>query len=251
MAKTIKSVELQDVPVEKKLKQLYELQCIDSKINELLVLRGELPIEVKDLERVTDDIKLQMKGYDEDIKELNASVSQKKKDINTAENLIGKYKAQIDDVRNNREHESLTKEIEFQMLEIELCEKKIREFGYAIDDRKKSKEALAANLSEKQKTLEDKQNALQEITNETKREVDELNKQANACRKHIEDRLLIAYDRVRGNARNGLAVVLVKRGACGGCFNKIPPQRQVDIKLNKKIAVCEYCGRFLVSEDLI
>ena len=115
MAKTIKSVELQDVPVEKKLKQLYELQCIDSKINELLVLRGELPIEVKDLERVTDDIKLQMKGYDEDIKELNASVSQKKKDINTAENLIGKYKAQIDDVRNNLEHESLTKEIEFQM----------------------------------------------------------------------------------------------------------------------------------------
>jgi predicted nucleic acid-binding Zn-ribbon protein len=246
-----KNTELQELPVEQKLKQLYELQCIDSKIDALMVMRGELPLEVKDLEKACADVVAQLKACDAEVAELDGLINQERNNIKTSTFLIEKYKKQIDGVRNNREHESLSKEIEFQMLEIELCEKKIKEHGVSIEIKRRDKNDLNKVLVEKQKTFAVKQGALEEITAETKKEVDELKKQTTVSRRTIEDRLLAVYDRLRGSFRNGLAVVLVKRGACGGCFNKIPPQRQVDIKLNKKVAFCEYCGRFLVSIDLV
>jgi predicted nucleic acid-binding Zn-ribbon protein len=237
--------------VEEKLKQLYDLQCIDSKIDALRVLQGELPLEVKDLEREIAEIGEQLNKCNEGIKEVEELIAQEKEKIFTSNALISRYKTQIDEVRNNREHEALQKEIEFQHLEIELSEKKIRSYGDAIVKKEEQKAELDVKSVERGKNLLDKQNALEEIINETKKEVDALRSESDKCRISIDIHLLAAYDRVRSNARNGLAVVLVQRGACGGCFYHLPPQRQVDIKMSKKITVCEYCGRFLVSEDII
>jgi predicted nucleic acid-binding Zn-ribbon protein len=242
---------MQESPVEDKLKQLYDLQCIDSKIDALLVLQGELPLEVKDLEKEIAEIDAQRTTCKDGIGEVEALIAQEKGKITTSKGLIERYKVQIDEVRNNREHESLSKEIEFQKLEVELSEKKIRSYGDAIERKREQHAELDAKIGERRKILKEKQNALSEITSETQKEVDKLRADAADSRKFIDETLLASYDRVRSNARNGLAVVLVQRGACGGCFYNIPPQTQVDIKLNKKIAICEYCGRFLVSEDVV
>jgi predicted nucleic acid-binding Zn-ribbon protein len=241
----------QNVPVEIKLKQLYDLQCIDSKIDALTVLQGELPLEVKDLEAETADLNAQQKETTTEIKEVEALIAQEKGKITTSHTLIEKYKVQIDEVRNNREHESLSKEIEFQTLEIELSEKKISGYVLAIEKKNEHKAELAEKLSEKQKILKEKKAKLHEITSETQKEIDELRAESNKQRVPIDENLLATYDRVRGSAHNGYAVVRVQRGACGGCYYNLPPQRQVDIKMNKKVALCEYCGRFLVNEDIV
>jgi predicted nucleic acid-binding Zn-ribbon protein len=228
---------------------LYELQLVDSKIDEIIHLRGELPLEVQDLEDEIGGLETRMKNYQSEAREMESMVLKKKNDIETSKALIKKYSEQQKNVRNNREFDSLSKEIEFQTLEIELSEKKIKEFSFQAKEKKKLVEETTTTLNDKKIALETKQKELKEITNETQREEDELRKISEGYKDKIEARLYTAYQRIRANARNGLAVVSVRRDACGGCFNRIPPQRQVDIKLSKKIIVCEYCGRILIDAD--
>ncbi|MDR2813713.1 MAG: C4-type zinc ribbon domain-containing protein [Prevotellaceae bacterium] len=251
MAKTKTVTDAIDVPIENKLKFLYELQLIDSKIDEIIRLRGELPLEVQDLEDEIGGLETRMKNYQSEAREMESMVQKKKSDIETSKALIKKYNEQRDNVRNNREFDSLSKEIEFQTLEIELSEKKIKEFSFQAKDKKRLVEETTNVFNDKKIALETKQQELQEITNETQREEDDLRKTSEAYKGKIELRLYNAYQRIRNNARNGLAVVSVRRDACGGCFNRIPPQRQVDIKLSKKIIVCEYCGRILIDADAL
>jgi predicted nucleic acid-binding Zn-ribbon protein len=249
MAKTKIATDTIDVPIENKLKFLYELQLVDSKIDEIIRLRGELPLEVQDLEDEIGGLETRVKNYQAEAREMESMVLKKKNDIETSKALIQKYSEQQKNVRNNREFDSLSKEIEFQTLEIELSEKKIREFSFQAKEKKRLVEETTNILNDKKIALEAKQKELEEITNETQREEDEFRKSSEAYKDKIESRLYNAYQRIRTNARNGLAVVSVSRDACGGCFNRIPPQRQVDIKLSKKIIVCEYCGRILIDAD--
>ncbi|MDR1227041.1 MAG: C4-type zinc ribbon domain-containing protein [Prevotellaceae bacterium] len=245
-----KTVDFNEVSVESKLKLLYELQSIDSKIDGIITLRGELPLEVKDLEDEAVDLEVRMANNEAEAHEMESMVAKKKNDIEESKTLIKKYKEQQNSVRNNREFDSLSKEVEFQTLEIELSEKRIKEFTFQAKEKKRLAEETAQLLADKKIALEAKRQELCEITNETQKEEDELRAESDACKEKVEPRLLQAYERTRSNANNGLAVVMVNRDACGGCFNKIPPQRQVDIKLSKKIIVCEYCGRILVSPEL-
>jgi predicted nucleic acid-binding Zn-ribbon protein len=249
MAKTKIAAETIDLPIETKLKYLYELQLIDSKIDEIIRLRGELPLEVQDLEDEIGGLETRAKNYQAEAREMESMVLKKKNDIETSKTLIKKYGEQQKNVRNNREFDSLSKEIEFQTLEIELSEKKIKEFSFQAKEKKRLVEETNSILNDKKIALETKQKELEEITNETQREEDELRKSSDMYKEKIESRLYSAYQRIRANARNGLAVASVSRDACGGCFNRIPPQRQVDIKLSKKIIVCEYCGRILINAD--
>ncbi|MDR1023620.1 MAG: C4-type zinc ribbon domain-containing protein [Prevotellaceae bacterium] len=249
--KTKTVIDAIDVPIENKLKFLYELQLVDSKIDEIVHLRGELPLEVQDLEDEIAGLETRIKNYQAEAREMESMVLKKKNDIETAKALIKKYGEQQKNVRNNREFDSLSKEIEFQTLEIELSEKKIKEFSFQHKEKKRLVEETSGVLSDKKIALEAKQKELKEITDETQREEDDLRKKSEAYKGKIESRLYSAYQRIRSNARNGLAVVSVSRDACGGCFNRIPPQRQVDIKLSKKIIVCEYCGRILIDADAL
>jgi len=242
-----KAVDTHEMSVEDKLKALFELQSIDSSIDNIKMLRGELPLEVQDLEDEIEGLQTRINNYLNEVKELEETIVQKKNEIVDAQALITKYKEQQNNVRNNREYDSLSKEIEFQSLEIELCEKRIKEFTQQIADKNKVVGESKGNFDERQIDLENKQNELKGIVEETSKEEDELHNKSTSCENVIEARLLTAYKRIRGNARNGLAVVTVERDACGGCFNKIPPQRQLDIRFRKKIIVCEYCGRILVD----
>ncbi|MDR1417490.1 MAG: C4-type zinc ribbon domain-containing protein [Prevotellaceae bacterium] len=251
MAKTKTVTDAIDVPIENKLKFLYELQLVDSKIDEIIHLRGELPLEVQDLEDEIAGLETRIKNYQSEAREMESMVLKKKNDIETAKMLIKKYGEQQKNVRNNREFDSLSKEIEFQSLEIELSEKKIKEFSFQSKEKKRLVEETSGILSDKKIALEVKQKELKEITDETQREEDDLRKNSEEYKDKIESRLYSAYRRIRANARNGLAVVSVSRDACGGCFNRIPPQRQVDIKLSKKIIVCEYCGRILIDAEVL
>ncbi len=216
----------------------------------LKILRGELPLEVQDLEDEIEGLQTRVSKYDEDIEALEKSIAGKKQEISNAQDLIKKYEEQQNNVRNNREYDSLSKEIEFQTLEIELCEKRIREFAVQIDEKKVVIEESTGVLNERKLDLETKNKELGDIIDETKKEEDVLEKKSGKLDEIIESRLSTAYRKIRGNARNGLAVVPVERDACGGCFNKIPPQRQLDIASRKKIIVCEYCGRILVDAKM-
>jgi predicted nucleic acid-binding Zn-ribbon protein len=251
MAKTKTATDATDVPIENKLRFLYELQHVDSKIDEIIHLRGELPLEVQDLEDEIAGLETRMKNYQSEAREMESMVLKKKNDIETSKALIKKYNEQQKNVRNNREFDSLSKEVEFQTLEIELSEKKIKEFSFQVKEKKGLVEKTSNVLNDKKLALEAKRKELKEITNETQREEDELRKVSEGYKDKIENRLYTAYQRIRANARNGLAVVSVSRDACGGCFNRIPPQRQVDIKLSKKIIVCEYCGRILIDAEAL
>ena len=239
-----------DLTVEEKLKALFELQLVDSKIDDIKRLRGELPLEVQDLEDEIEGLQTRIQKYEEDLVTLEDSISSKKNEIKEAQSLIKKYTEQQNNVRNNREFDSLSKEIEFQTLEIELCEKRIKEFSVKIEEKKaiitESKEILEDRTGD----LETKRNELNSITSETQKEEEEYENKSLAIQEIIEDRLLNAYKKIRANARNGLAVVPVQRDACGGCFNKIPPQRQLDVRSRKKIIVCEYCGRIFVDPEM-
>ena len=239
-----------DLSVEEKLKTLFQLQTALSSIDEKRALRGELPLEVQDLEDEIEGLTTRMDKIKNEIDEFQRAITQKKGEIADAEASVARYKAQLDEVKNNREYDTLSKEIEFQTLEIELCNKKIREANTRIQEKN---EELAQNkevIAEKEKDLEVKREELEEIVTETRAEEEKLKEKVKDLESKIENRLLTSFKRIRKNARNGLGIVYVQRDACGGCFNKIPPQRQLDIKMHKKIIVCEYCGRIMIDPEL-
>ncbi|MBR0042900.1 MAG: hypothetical protein IJP36_07930 [Bacteroides sp.] len=240
----------QELTVEQKLKALYQLQTMLSKIDEIKTLRGELPLEVEDLEDDVAGLTTRIERIKSEIAELKQAVATKRVEIETAKATIVKYKEQQENVRNNREYDFLTKEIEFQTLEIELCEKRIREFTFQEQEKGKELENSEALLDERNKDLELKKTELEEIVAETKQEEEKLREKVKELEVKIEPRLLQSFKRIRKNSRNGLGIVYVQRDACGGCFNKIPPQRQLDIRLRKKIIVCEYCGRIMIDPEL-
>ena len=246
-----KSAELTEISVEEKLHALYKLQTIKSEIDKIRTLRGELPLEVQDLEDEIEGLQTRIEKYEQEVKSLETNISSKKNEITGAKELIKKYEEQQNNVRNNREFESLSKEIEYQTLEIELCEKRIREFTAQIADKKSIIDESSTKLSERSGDLDTKKKELDEIVADTKKEEEDFAKEATQVETVIEDRLLTAFKKIRKNARNGLAVVSVERNACGGCFNNIPPQRQLDIKSRKKVIVCEYCGRILADKDIL
>ena len=222
-----------DLTVEDKLKALYELQMVDSKIDDIKRMRGELPLEVQDLEDEIEGLQTRVQNYEDDVVSLEESISNKKNEIKESQALIKKYTEQQNNVRNNREFDSLSKEIEFQTLEIELSEKRIKEYSIKIEDKKAIITESKVVLEDRTEDLEVKKNELDSITSETQKEEEELGKKSLKLQEVIEDRLVNAYRKIRGNARNGLAVVSVQRDACGGCFNKIPPQRQLDVRSRK------------------
>lgn len=246
MAKATKS----DNVVEQKLSALYELQKIHSSLDRIHTVRGELPLEVEDLEDEIEGLRTRKEKLEEEVKELEFSIGEKRNAILSSGELMKKYEGQQQKVRNNREFDSLSKEIEFQSLEIQLAEKRIKEFQFSLANKKEILEESAAVLEGREKDLELKKSELDSITSETEKEEKDLIKKAEKAEKEIDERLITAYKRIRGNAKNGLAVVAVDRDACGGCFNKIPPQRQLDIKTHKKIIVCEHCGRILVDVSI-
>lgn len=239
-----------DLSVEEKLKTLYQLQTTLSAIDEKRALRGELPLEVQDLEDEIAGLTIRIEKIKNDIKEFQSAVVQKKAEINEAQASVERYKEQLNDVKNNREYDTLSKEIEFQSLEIELCNKKIREANVKIEEKNRDLENNEELIKDRRVALEEKKNELDEIMDETRAEEDKLKEKAKELELKIEPRLLASFKRIRKNARNGLGIVYVQRDACGGCFNKIPPQRQLDIKMHKKIIVCEYCGRIMIDPEL-
>lgn len=245
MAKKIK-----EMSVEEKLKTLYQLQATLSAIDEKRALRGELPLEVEDLEDEVAGLATRIEKITREIEEFKKAVAQKRNDIELAKSSVARYKEQLNEVSNNRQYDTLTKEIEFQELEIDLCQKKIKEADQKIAERTQDAERAEQAITERKKDLEMKRAELDEIMSETRAEEEQLREKADDLELRIEPRLLQSFKRIRKNARNGLGVVYVQRDACGGCFNKIPPQRQLDIKMHKKIIVCEYCGRILVDPEL-
>lgn len=238
----------EQLSVEEKLQHLYELQRIDTEIDKIKTLRGELPLEVQDLEDELAGLETRLENLRNEIAEADKNISTKKQEITKSEELIKKYTEQLDNVRNNREYDALTKEVEFQQLEIELHNKRIREAQKIKTDKEESLEIANKQYEEKKTDLEAKQSELDDIIAETHKDEEALTQKSEELSKNIEERLLTAYRKIRNNARNGLAVVTVDRDACGGCFNKIPPQRQLDIRSRKKIIVCEYCGRILIDK---
>ncbi len=239
-----------DLSVEERLKTLYQLQTMLSGIDEKRALRGELPLEVEDLEDEIEGLTTRIEKIQNDINEYQQAVSQKKGEIENAKASVERYKKQLEDVKNNREYDTLSKEIEFQTLEIELCNKKIKEANYKIEEKKGELAQNEEIIEDRRQALDLKKSELEEIMEETRAEEDKLKLKVRELEARIEPRLLTSFKRIRKNARNGLGVVYVQRDACGGCFNKIPPQRQLDIKMHKKIIVCEYCGRILIDPEL-
>ena len=237
--------------VEQKLKALYELQTIHTAIDQIRTVRGELPMEVADLEDDVAGLETRIHKIKDEINEFEDQITSKKNLMKTAVQLIKKYEEQQNNVKNNREYEAISKEIEIQGLEIQVAEKKIKEYTYEIGNKTKVLETAQTALEERRKDLDIKKAELDTITKETEKEEDVLLKKAAKAEKDIEERLLVAYNKLRGNAKNGLAVVTIKRDSCAGCFNQIPPQRQMDIRQRKKIIVCEHCGRILVDDGFV
>ena len=239
-----------DLTVEEKLKALYQLQTTLSSIDENRALRGELPLEVEDLEDEIAGLNTRIEKIQHEIEQFDHAVSQKQQEIEDANASLERYHAQLETVSNNREYDTLSKEIEFQELEIELCNKKIREGQYKIRDCESDLHKAEALKADREKGLVEKRSELEDIMAETREEEERLTEKALELEKKIEPRLLASFKRIRKGARNGLGIVYVQRDACGGCFNKIPPQRQLDIKMHKKIIPCEYCGRILIDPEL-
>jgi uncharacterized protein len=252
MAEERKQVnEVAELTIEEKLRALYKLQVINSEIDKIRTLRGELPLEVQDLEDEIAGLETRIEKLQEEVKSIESAINSKKNDIVNSKTLIKKYQDQQNNVRNNREFDSLSKEIEYQTLEIELSEKRIKEFSFQEKEKSELINDSIKNLDERKNDLNLKKSELEDITSDTQKEEEQLLKKRQEFEEIIEERLLTAYKKIRKNARNGLAVVSVERDACGGCFNQIPPQRQLDIRSRKKIIVCEYCGRILVDMDLV
>ena len=249
VAEKAKAGDIAEMSVEEKLKALYDLQQVDTEIDKIKILRGELPLEVQDLEDEIEGLETRIGNIEAEVKSLQEAISKKNNEVVNAQSLIKKYEEQQNNVRNNREYDSLSKEIEFQTLEIELAEKRKKEFSEQVEEKEQHIADSNIVLEERKGDLSNKKAELDEIISDTQKEEEILDKKRNDIENMIESRLYTAYEKIRNNARNGLAVVTVERDACGGCFNKIPPQRQLDIASRKKIIVCEYCGRILVDTD--
>jgi hypothetical protein len=245
MAKTEK-----EYSVPEKLANLYKLQIYVSEIDRIKALRGELPLEVEDLEAEVERLNTRIEKYRTEMHEHQTRITAKQQDIHNAEELIAKYTAQQESVQNNKEYEFLTKEIEYQSLEIELCNKRINEANFAIEELRSKESTAMAELNDRRGDLEVKKSELDEIIAETRSEEETLREKAKKLENTIESRLLAAFKRIHKNTHNGLAIVPIERDACGGCFNKITPQRQIDVRMRKKIIVCEYCGRILIDSEL-
>ena len=245
-----KKTTVEEISVEDKLKLLYQLQGVLSKIDEIRTLRGELPLEVGDLEDEIEGLRTRIAKTEDEIGNIRSNINEHKTNIDLAKGRIAKYQEQLDKVRNNREYDTLSKEIEFQTLEIELSEKRIKEGVAAEQAKEELKQASLQALEDRTRDLEVKQNELEGIVAETKAEEEVLREKSKNLELQIEPRLLASFKRIRKSSRNGLGIVYVQRDACGGCFSKIPPQRQVDVRLRKKIIVCEYCGRILIDPEL-
>ena len=240
-----------EVSVEQKLVALYTLQQVDSKIDEIRAYRGNLPLEIQDMEDEIAGLETRVANFKEESKKHQKDISDYKIKIKETEALIKKYEEQQNNVRNNREYDSLTKEIEFQTLDIQLSEKRIKEITAKDNDVATKVANAQMRLNELNASLNEKKEELHSLVEGTEKEEEQLLKRSAECEKFVEDRLLVAYKRIRKNARNGLAVVGIFDEACGGCFNRIPPQHQLDICTHKKIIVCEYCGRILVDKGII
>jgi len=241
---------VKDFSVEDKLKNLLQLQKIDSKLDEIQVLKGELPMEVSDLEDEITGLNARQTRIEEEINGISEFIEGKKSMVKDSEALIAKYEKQSENVKNNREFEAINKEIEDQQLEIKLCEKHIRDANEELTEKIKALDLAKKAVASKEGVLNHKKSELEKIIADTEKEETALNKTSADARGHIDERLIYSYDRIRNSYRNGLAVVAVDRDACGGCFNSIPPQRQSEIRLHKKIIVCENCGRILVDANL-
>lgn len=240
-----------DASTEERLQALFQLQQIDSEIDRIRNIRGELPVEVKDLEDEVAGLETRISNYKKEVEEFEKNILDRKQAIKDANAAIRKYESQQNNVKNNREYESLNKEIEYQRLEIQLCEKRIKEYQNEIVTKNQIIEASTITHEERKNDLETKKKELKTIVAETEKEEEALLGFSEKAGKIIEDRLLQAYKKIRDNASNGLAVVTIQRDSCGGCFNKIPPQRQLDIRTHKKVIVCEHCGRILVDQDIM
>ncbi len=236
--------------VEQKLQALYELQSIHTQIDKIRQIRGELPVEVADLEDDVAGLETRIQKIKTDLDDLEDAIVTRKNTIKEAGVAIKKYEAQLNEVKNNREYEAISKEVEIQGLDIQVSEKKIKEFGFDIVTKTEVYEKALADLDGRKKDLEIKQAELSVITSETQKEEEDLTNKAAKAETQIDERLLFAYHRLRGNAKNGLGVVTIQRDSCSGCFNQIPPQRQLDIRQHKKVIVCEHCGRILVDEAI-
>jgi len=241
---------LMEQTVEQKLKALYDLQTIHTKIDKIRQVRGELPMEVADLEDDVAGLETRIQKIKNELDDLEDDIVNRKNVIRDAQANIKKYEAQLNDVKNNREYDAISKEVEIQGLDIQVSEKKIREYGFEITSKTQIYDKALAELEGRRADLEAKKAELDNITSETEKDEAELTSEAEAAKQNIDERLLIAYTRLRGNAKNGLAVVTIQRDSCSGCFNQIPPQRQSDIRQRKKIIVCEHCGRILVDEQM-
>ena len=239
-----------EMTVEEKLKTLFQLQVTLSAIDEKRALRGELPLEVEDLQDEIEGLNTRLQKIKDEIADYQSAVAQKRNEIEQYHQSVDRYKAQLDTVRNNREYDNLSKEIEFQELEIELANKKIKEAMTKVNERQEDLKKVQESISDRQADLVSKREELDDIMQETREAEADLKDQAKELEAHIEPRLLQSFKRIRKGARNGLGIVYVQRDACGGCFNKIPPQRQIAIKQHKKIIVCEYCGRILIDPEL-
>jgi len=238
------------VTIEKKLRALYNLQLIDSHVDKIRIVRGELPLEVQDLEDEIAGLDTRVEKYTLETDSLSNQIIEKEAAIKESQAMIKKYQEQQMNVRNNREYDSISKELEFQSLEIQLSEKRIKEFSFKLENIKVEIEKSQAILDERKNDLAIKKSELEDIIIDTENEETELLAKSKANQKFVEERMVVAYQRIRKNARNGLAVVKIERDSCGGCFNKIPPQHQLDIRMHKKIIVCEYCGRILVDDAI-
>lgn len=240
----------QTLSVESRLRALYELQTILSRIDRIRDVRGELPIEVEALESDIEGLRTRISKYEKEIEDLRHQIVAEKEKINQSRASIAKYQTQLDNVRNNREYDLLSKEVEFQTLEIELSKKHINEYGRQIEDRTHDIAETNETLEDRKHVLGEKKKELEEIVSETRKEEEQLRQQAKDLEPSIDEYTLNAFKRIRKNARNGLGIVYVQRNACGGCFNRIPPQRQMEIKMHKKVIVCEYCGRIVIDPEL-
>lgn len=242
--------EAKEMSVEQKLQALYELQTTLTAIDEKRALRGELPLEVQDLEDEIAGLDTRIEKIDAEIKEFQSAITMKKGEVQEAQANLERYNNQLNEVRNNREYDSLSKQIDYERLEVELCNKKIKEATDQVAYRTNDLEIAKTEREERQKDLDEKKSELEDILAETREEETMLKERAKDLEVKIEPRLLSSFKRIRKSARNGLGIVYVQRDACGGCFNKIPSQRQLDIKMHKKIIVCEYCGRILIDPEL-
>ena len=240
----------ENLSVESRLRSLYELQTILSEIDRIKTIRGELPLEVKDLEDNLEGLRTRIANYTAEIEDLKVRLAQEKEKIVDSQNKIARYKEQLDNVRNNREFDLLTKEVEFQTLEIELAEKHIVDYSRQIENKTADIAATQEKIIDNEHVLAEKKTELEEIVSETRQDEERLRQQAKDLEPKIDTYTLNAFKRIRKNARNGLGVVYIQRNACGGCFHRIPPQKQLEIKLRKKIIVCEYCGRIIIDPEI-